>query len=176
MALKVAVTAVAQARAVDEAEAEECLQVGAGDVVAAESRVDDALELAVVGVHARVDHRDGDRVVAGRQAPGGLDVHTVVVPLEAGMPRVAEIPGDPVTRIVPAEPTRDAVVLARTEQPVVNRPVTERFELTLESKPAALGTTARASIALRSPTTTPPEAVTAARIWAGVVPAENRTR
>ena len=53
--------------------------------------------------------------------------------------------------------------------------VTDCFELTRPSKPAELGTTASASIALRSPTTTPPEAVTAARICAGVVPWANRT-
>ena len=72
-----------------------------------------------------------------------------------------------------------AVAAARravgAEQRSAKRLVTERFELTLASKPAELGTTASASIALRSPTTTPPEAVTAARIWAGVVPGANRT-
>ena len=34
------------------------------------------------GVDAGVEHRDRDRAVAGRAAPGGLDVHPVVVPLE----------------------------------------------------------------------------------------------
>ena len=57
----------------------------------------------------------------------------------------------------------------------VKRPVTSGFEATRESKPDEAGTTASAPIALRSPTTTPPAAVTAPRICAGVEPGENRT-
>ena len=86
--LEVAVAAVAQALAVDHAEAEERPQVVAGDEVAAELLVDDAVQLAVVGVDAAVEHCDRDRAVAGRAAPGGLDVHAVVVPLEERVPGI----------------------------------------------------------------------------------------
>ena len=86
--LEVAVAAVAQALAVDHAEAEERPQVVAGDEVAAKLLVDDAVQLTVVGVDAAVEHCDRDRPVAGRAAPGGLDVHALVVPLEERVPRV----------------------------------------------------------------------------------------
>jgi hypothetical protein len=56
-----------------------------------------------------------------------------------------------------------------------NTSVTERFASIRASKLWERGTTASAWIALRSVTTTPPAAVTAARICAGVVSGENRT-
>ena len=68
VALEVAVAAVAQPGAVDDAEAEERLQVVAGDEVAAERRVEHAAQLAVVRLDARVEDRDRDRAVAGRAA------------------------------------------------------------------------------------------------------------
>jgi hypothetical protein len=53
--------------------------------------------------------------------------------------------------------------------------VTERFASIRAPKSAERGTTASASIALRSVTTTPPAALTAWRICAGVVCGEKRT-
>src|SRR5215218_865901 len=53
--------------------------------------------------------------------------------------------------------------------------VTERFASIRALKLGERGTTASASIALRSVTTTPPAAVTTARICAGVVPGKKRT-
>ena len=53
--------------------------------------------------------------------------------------------------------------------------MTERFASIRAPKSAERGTTASVSIALRSVTTTPSAAVTAARICAGVVCGENRT-
>src|SRR4029077_8542648 len=57
----------------------------------------------------------------------------------------------------------------------VKRPVTTGLDKTRETKAPAAATPASASTALRSPTTTPPAAVTAARICAGVEPGEKRT-
>jgi hypothetical protein len=69
VAFEVAVATVAEARAVDEAEAEERAQVRAGDEVSAQRPVDDAVDLVVVRLDAGVEDRNRDRAVAGRAAP-----------------------------------------------------------------------------------------------------------
>ena len=53
--------------------------------------------------------------------------------------------------------------------------MTERFERTLESKPVELGHDGERVDRAQVADDDPPEAVTAARIWAGVVPGANRT-
>ena len=118
VALEVAVAAVAQPRAVDVAKPEERAQVGAGDEVAAELLVDDALQLAMVGVDARVDHGDGDRAVAGRPAPGAGDVHPVVVPLEERVPGIAEVGSRGVGRAVAGAAAAHLVAPVAAEQRV----------------------------------------------------------
>src|SRR3954467_2947302 len=76
---------------------------------------------------------------------------------------------------LPGPPPRILSCLSPPSSESAKSCVTERFVRTLASKPVEPGTTASASIALRSPITVPPEAVTAARICAGVVPCANRT-
>src|SRR4051794_3997262 len=89
-----------------------------------------------------------------------------------GSPRSAPGPSDGPS---PGPPARRPSCRSPPSSESAKSWVTERLERTLASKPGEPGTTASASIALRSPTTVPPEAVTAARICAGVVPGAKRT-
>ena len=82
MALEVTVSAVAQAGSIDVAEPEQGPEVVAWDEVPAEVLVEDALQLAVLGIDAGIEDGDHDVVIAPRRRPGSGDAHPVVVPLE----------------------------------------------------------------------------------------------